>query len=155
MEIYTPEVLIRHWGKEILAVRTDIHMGKVLERKAGTMGGYQCHVKEESHYLLKGSMRLRTTDGDRVVHAPIAWTVPPLTVHQEEALTDCLLFEVSDPTREDRYALEPDPGGLPSMSNGAACAKLQDLADAYRRKAVDCDHLITAIRTFGLKGVAT
>jgi hypothetical protein len=96
MEIYTPEVLIRHWGKEILAVRTDIHMGKVLERKAGTMGGYQCHVKEESHYLLKGSMRLRTTDGDRVVHAPIAWTVPPLTVHQEEALTDCLLFERPD-----------------------------------------------------------
>jgi quercetin dioxygenase-like cupin family protein len=154
MEITTPTTLLRHWGKEILAIQTDVHMGKVLERHAGTKGGYQCHIKEESHYLLKGQMRLRTMGRDQLVSAPAVWTVPPLTVHQEEALTDCVVFEVSDPTREDRFALEPDPGGLPSMSDKDAILKLQALADAHRRKAVDCDHLATAIRSFGLKELA-
>ena len=68
-----------------------------------------------------------------------------MTAHQEEAITDCLILEVGDPTREDRHSLEPDPGDLKSMSKGDALNKLRDLASAFRRRAVDCDHLATTI----------
>lgn len=146
--------LERQWGEEIVVALTDTHAGKILKRKAGTKGGFQCHVKEESHYLLSGRLLIRTKDAtsstvETTVEAGSCWTVPPLTLHQEEALTDCVIFEVSDPTRNDRYAIEPDPGGLPSMSSDDAVLILRGLASAARKKAALCDHMATQIRHRG------
>lgn len=151
------EILSRQWGEEIIFAFTDIHCGKVLKRKAGTKGGFQCHVKEEHHYLLSGRLLLRTKVGvdiiERIVIDGAAWTVPPLSVHQEEALTDCVIIEVSDPTQEDRFAIEPDPGGLPSMSDAHAIQELTQLKAAARRKAAQCDFVIGMIQTDGLRQI--
>ena len=146
--------LPRNWGDEIVVALTDTHAGKILKRKAGTKGGFQCHVKEENHYLLSGTLLIRTKDQfhvtvETVVEAGACWTVPPLTLHQEEALTDCVLFEVSDPTSNDRFAIEPDPGGLPSMTDEQAIVILRGLASANRRKAAQCDQMANQIKHRG------
>lgn len=145
LEITTPEVLERNWGTEQIVVWTPTHAGKILHRKAGTKGGFQLHVKEESHYLIEGQLLLRTKDEtgvhERVVEAGSGWTVQPLTVHQEEALTDCVVFEVSDPTRDDRYAIEPDPGGLPSMTDDAALAIAAEIECALLGRAAVYDRM--------------
>lgn len=158
MIITKPETFARNWGEEILIARTPTYAGKILKRDTGTRGGFQCHVKDESHYLLSGRLLVRVKQGAAVIghtlEAGTAWHVPAMTVHQEEALADCVILEVGDPTSDDRYGIIPDPGGLPSMTNHEAMAKLQNLADAYRRKAVDCEHLLTAIQQLGLKGLA-
>ena len=158
MTIHVPETLIRNWGEEIVFAFTTTHAGKVLRRRAGTKGGYQVHLKEESHYVLEGALRLRWLDSDgqeqtRRVSAGEAWTVPPGVCHQEEACEDSVILEVGDPTREDRYALEPDPGGLPSMSDDQAVTILQRLGEAFRERALDAEAWITHIRRRGLAGL--
>ena len=139
--IQQPEIQIRNWGEEITVVKTRTHCGKVLKRKKGTKGGFQLHVKEESHYLHEGRMLLRSMNNGQVVETVVdagaSWTVPPLFLHQEEALEDSVLFEVSDPTVEDRYAIEPDPGGLPSMTDMDAVAILQKLEASLKLRAED------------------
>lgn len=155
MNTTEPTVLVRNWGTERIVVRTPTHAGKVLERKAGTKGGFQFHVKEESHYLYRGSLKLEYVDGDKVwpktIEAGEAWTVPPFTLHRETALTDCVLFEVSDPTQDDRFGIVPDPGGLPSMTDADAAEKLVRLAQALEVRAKECRQLAQNVQTFGLK----
>jgi len=152
--ITTPTTVTRNWGEEITVTKTATHCGKLLRRRAGTKGGFQLHVKEESHYLHEGRMLLRTlragTVVETIVDAPASWTVPPLLVHQEEALTDCLVFEVGDPTVEDRYGIEPDPGGLKSMSDADAVRMLKGLEGAFRLRADDLRALAQHIWARGL-----
>lgn len=155
ISLTTPEVVSRNWGSEITLVRTDTHCGKLLLRKAGTKGGYQFHVKEESHFLLLGALKLRTASGEHIVEAGSAWTVPPFTVHQEEAITECVIIEVSDPTTDDRVSMELDPGGLPSMDDEQAAAKMIDLAQRLEGRANGYRMLASAARRKGLKEVAT
>ena len=154
MIINAPQTLTRNWGEEITVIRTKTHCGKILVRKQGTKGGFQLHVKEESHYLHEGKMLLRSIQHGRVVETIVeagsSWTVPPLFLHQEEALEDSVLFEVSDPTSEDRYAIEPDPGGLPSMSDADAIAILKRLSEHLKVRAEDCDALAQHIWARGL-----
>ena len=134
-------VLPRNWGEEIIFADTATYHGKMLRRKAGTKGGYQWHIKRESHYLAEGFLAVRTESGEKLMRAGDCWTVEPMVAHQEEAITDCLVIEVSDPTDDDRYGLEPDPGDLPSMTKGEALKKLGALAQAFRAKAMDCDRI--------------
>lgn len=152
--ITTPTVQERNWGQEITVVKTATHCGKVLKRKAGTKGGFQFHMKEESHYLVEGRMLLRSIKQGKVVETEVeagsAWTVSPGTVHQEEALTDCTVFEVSDPTENDRYAIEPDPGGLPPMTDEDAMAILWHLIGRLGDRMNDCSRLHRQIGKFGL-----
>ncbi len=156
--IEKPDVLTRNWGTETVAIRTPIHAGKVLRRRKGTKGGFQCHVKEESHYLVSGDLLMEFIEHDQVdsvlLKAGESWTVPPMTFHRETAITDCVLFEVSDPTTEDRYPIIPDPGGLPPMTDDQALAKLADYAGALRLRAAECDHLARKIRALGLNHFA-
>ena len=137
--------LQRNWGEEVIFADEPTYHGKCLRRKAGTKGGYQWHVKRESHYLIEGFLAVRTDTGEKLMRPGDCWTVEPMVAHQEEAITDCLVVEVSDPTDEDRYGLEPDPGDLPSMSKSEALDKLGELARTFRARAVDCDHLATTI----------
>lgn len=158
VSINLPEKLSRNWGTESIVVQTPVHVGKILDRKKGTKGGFQCHVKEESHYLVSGRLKLELVERGEIVvvelHGGEAWTVPPMTFHREEALTDCVLFEVSDPTTEDRYPIIPDPGGLPPMTDEQAILKVSDYAAALRLRAAECDHLARQIRAYGLNHFA-
>jgi mannose-6-phosphate isomerase-like protein (cupin superfamily) len=149
-----PETLIRNWGEEQTIIRTKTHCGKILRRKRGTKGGFQLHVKEESHYLISGRLRLRSISNGQFVETDVeagrAWTVPPLFVHQEEALEDSVIVEVSDPTAHDRYAIEPDPGELPSMTDADAIAILHRLRDDFKLRSEDCDALAKHVWARGL-----
>ena len=153
-----PERLLRNWGEECIIVETATHAGKILARKAGTCGGFQLHIKEENHFVITGSLILRTMAGgtvtEQIVGPGEGWRVPPGTVHQEETLTDCTIVEVSDPTREDRYAIVPDPGGLPSMTDADAILKLKRLALAFLQRSLECYELAIIIGQKGLKGLA-
>lgn len=134
ISITTPETVQRQWGAETTLVRTGTHCGKMLYRRAGTKGGFQFHLKEESHYLLSGLLKIRTASGEQIVTEGSAWTVPPFTVHQEEALKDSVIIEISDPTTDDRVSLEPDPGGLPSLTKAKAAHIADELAEGLLRR---------------------
>ena len=155
MNIHTATVYVRNWGSEHIVAFTDTHAVKVLHRKAGTAGGFQLHIKEENHFVLEGTLHLRWVDPtgkveERIVTAGDCWTVPPGTIHQEEAVTNCIIIESSDPTLDDRYGIIPDPGHLPSMSSMEAIAKLRHLANAMQRRADDCVALAYQIEQRGL-----
>jgi mannose-6-phosphate isomerase len=100
------------WGEEILFARTARYAGKLLCIRAGESLSLQYHeVKDESIYLYQGSLRLllpgETGDlRERILAPGEAVHLPPGTRHRMEALTDCVVFEVSTPDLEDVVRLE-------------------------------------------------
>ena len=116
----------REWGSEILIglVPEKFSLKKLL-LKAGSRGGLQYHhKKDEIGFLVSGVLIVRYDSGDGVlVEKKLSegdtFHFPPGFVHQEEAVTDCIIIEASTPyfndrvRVEDRYGLEMC-GGLPS-----------------------------------------
>jgi mannose-6-phosphate isomerase-like protein (cupin superfamily) len=159
VEILQTQTLQREWGTEQIVVETPTHIGKILTMKAGTKGGLQRHVKEEAHHILSGSMLLRCDDGtgtliERVVEAGASWRVPPMVVHQEEAMTDVVVFEVGDPIHNDRERVEADydyPAGtgLPSTPALDSVESLLKLASSFRKRGEECcilaEHLLRQV----------
>ncbi|MEK7283789.1 MAG: cupin [Acidobacteriota bacterium] len=101
------------WGEEIIFAHTDRYAGKILRIRAGESLSLQYHLhKDESIYLFQGSLRLRLIDGEsgreveRRLEAGDAMRLIPLTRHRMEALTDCVVFEVSTPELDDVVRLE-------------------------------------------------
>lgn len=124
----TPEdVGPRPWGREtLLGLVPGLFSFKKLEIRAGNKGGVQYHHKKnECGYLLSGMLIIRFDTGDgklqeKILNPGACFHFPPGAVHQEEALTDCVILEVSTPHFNDRvrvekkYGLPIAPGGLPS-----------------------------------------
>jgi mannose-6-phosphate isomerase len=100
------------WGEEILFAHTGRYAGKILRIRAGESLSLQYHErKEESLYLYQGSLRLQLPGEapalrDRTLQPGDAVHLPPGTRHRMEALTDCVVFEVSTPELEDVVRLE-------------------------------------------------
>jgi len=101
------------WGEEIIFAHTDRYAGKILRIRAGESLSLQYHQhKDESIYLFQGSLLLRLMDGEsgreveRRLEAGDAMRFIPLTRHRMEALTDCVVFEVSTPELDDVVRLE-------------------------------------------------
>ena len=115
---FTPkEMGQRDWGKEVLIAHIPgICTGKVLWMKAGARGGLQCHrLKNEAQYLFSGELLIEYDSGngellEMKVMAGQAWHIPPMAVHRETAITDCLIFEVSNPIFNDRVRMEEHYG---------------------------------------------
>ena len=115
----------REWGSETL-----IHLAKgkwSMKRifiKSGNKGGLQYHrIKNEASFLVYGELLIRYAyEGkllEKVLTAGESIHFPPFCIHQEEAITDCLLVEVSTPYANDRVRVENDfnildESGLPS-----------------------------------------
>jgi len=130
VEFFTPkDVGPRDWGKEILVAHSKgKYTGKVLTMKAGAKGGLQKHrVKDETGYLVSGELLVRFDNGDgkltevKMVAGQSVY-IPAGAVHQEEAITDCVIFEVSTPVFDDRVRMEEAyglkiEGGLPTTNN--------------------------------------
>ena len=127
IKIFTPEdVGPRAWGREILVAHSKgKYTGKILMYNAGAKGGLQYHrVKDETSYLFSGEMLLRYDTGDgklteTKITAGASVYIPAGAVHQEEALTDCIIFEASNPVFDDRVRMEEHyglkiEGGLPT-----------------------------------------
>ena len=118
----------RPWGEEQLLVLAEgKYMMKRLFVKAGSKGGLQYHrLKDEAGILVQGKMIIRYDNGqggleEKLVEAGDFFHFKPGVVHQEEALTDCIIIEASTPHFNDRVRVEKlfgmsDSEGLPSTS---------------------------------------
>lgn len=118
----------RIWGEEILLGLVSKHFTlKKLYLKKGCKGGLQYHHKKnELGYLLSGELIVRFDNGngeltERIVKPGESFHFPPGAVHQEEAIEDCVIFEVSTPHFNDRVRVEKKYGidceeGLPSTN---------------------------------------
>ena len=127
IQISTPkDVGPRAWGREILVAHSrGRYTGKILMYHAGAKGGLQYHrAKDETSYLFSGEMIILYDKGDGKLTEIRATPgtsiyIPPGSVHQEEAVTDCIIFETGTPIFDDRvrveehYGLTMD-GGLPT-----------------------------------------
>ena len=119
----------REWGREILLVHAEgKYTLKKLTINKGSRGGLQYHrLKDEAGYVASGRLLLRyeSTNGtitERILGPGEWFHLPPGSVHQEEALTDVEILEVSTPYFNDRvrveeeFGLEECAGGLPTTS---------------------------------------
>ncbi len=116
----------RDWGKEVKVAHVPgKYLGKVLFMRAGSKGGLQYHrLKDETGYVFSGELLVRYDDGnghlvERIMKPGDCVHIPPGAVHQEEAITDCVIFEVSNPVFDDRVRMEEHyglsrSGGLPT-----------------------------------------
>jgi len=112
-----PEVPYRvdkPWGHELVWARTDRYVGKILHVKAGHVLSLQYHHrKDETMHVLSGELILRTRPGqdlvERALTAGQSVHIPPLLVHQIEAVVDTDVLEASTAElddlvrRQDRY----------------------------------------------------
>ena len=121
----------RTWGSETLIAFLPGHFtGKVIRMKKGQKGGLQYHrLKHEFGYLISGVLLVRYEQGALLVeHVMMAGddvAIPPGAIHQEEALTDCVIIEVSTPHFNDRVRVE-DKYGL-STEGGLPTTQLEEI----------------------------
>ncbi len=120
----------RDWGTEdLLEIASKKWSLKKLFIKKGSKGGLQYHrLKDEGGYLLSGKLLIRygfpdTGLEEKVLAPGDSFHFPPMCIHQEEALSDCLILEVSTPHFNDRVRVEElfgidnkDLDGLPSTN---------------------------------------
>ena len=116
----------RDWGEEsILEFSSGKWMMKKLFIKAGSKGGLQYHrLKDEGGILISGELIIRYADAEdnlveKILKQGQSFHFPPLCIHQEEAITDCVIIEVTTPHLNDRVRVEEkfglsNEGGLPS-----------------------------------------
>lgn len=116
----------RIWGTEdlLVLIPKKITLKKLMIKK-GHKGGLQYHNKKnECGYLLSGKLLIRFDSGDGKLRRKILtkgqfFHFPPKMVHQEEALTKCIILEASTPHFNDRVRVEEKYGkkklgGLPT-----------------------------------------
>lgn len=111
---YRPlDVGMRPWGvEEVVAMVPGVATCKLLRIREGNKGRLQRHhLKDEAGYVLEGTLRVRWADGEiiceRTLEAGESFHFPPGCIHQEEAVTDCTVIEVSTPHGNDREGCEP------------------------------------------------
>ena len=103
----------RVWGEEkLLVLISKILSLKKLKIKRGKKGGLQYHRKKnECGILLSGKLILRYDNGSgrlikKILKPGAIYHFPPGSVHQTEALTDCIIIEASTPHFNDRVRVE-------------------------------------------------
>lgn len=118
----------RPWGTEdLLAVVSQKFSVKQIRVHAGSKGGLQYHrLKDEVAVLISGEMLIRFDLGDgqlreRLIKSGDVVHFPPGLVHQEEAITECVIIEASTPHFNDRVRMEESyslgtPVGLPTTN---------------------------------------
>jgi mannose-6-phosphate isomerase len=118
----------RPWGTEdLLAIVSKQFSVKRISINKGNKGGLQYHrLKDEVAILISGEMLIRYDTGDGVLKEKVlgpgqAAHFPAGLVHQEEALTDCVIIEASTPHFNDRVRVEEEYGlgkseGMPTTS---------------------------------------
>jgi len=109
-------VVPKPWGHETIWANTDLYVGKVLHIKAGHSLSLQYHnLKDETIHLLSGTMiyRVGNDDGRSKMEVGVpqlrevelkageSFRNEPGTIHQMEAVTDCVLLEASTPHLDD------------------------------------------------------
>jgi mannose-6-phosphate isomerase len=104
--------LPKPWGEELLFAHTARYAGKILRIRAGESLSLQYHErKDETIYLHQGRLRLLLPEdadphAERMLAEGESVHLPPGTRHRLEALTECVVFEVSTPELDDVVRLE-------------------------------------------------
>ncbi len=118
----------REWGKEdLLVLIPKVLSLKLLKIKKNKEGGLQYHRKKnECGYILEGKLKMTFQNSKGILTSKIlkkgsSFHIPPGAIHQERALTDCLIIEASTPHFNDRVRVEkkfnlPQNKGLPTTS---------------------------------------
>jgi mannose-6-phosphate isomerase-like protein (cupin superfamily) len=95
------------WGQEEIFAETDRYAGKLLSVKAGESLSLQFHEKkEETLRVLEGNVVFEIGPSVEELE-PVelgpgdVFHIPPRLVHRMEAVTDCILIEVSTPELDD------------------------------------------------------
>ena len=122
----------RAWGTEtILCIIPNVLSLKELRIKKGAKGGLQYHrLKNECGFLIKGKLLVRFDAGDgtlseRIINEGEAFHFPPRSIHQEEAIEDCVIIEASTPHFNDRVRVEKQYGL--AAGEGLASTNLEDI----------------------------
>ncbi|MFH1410281.1 MAG: cupin [Patescibacteria group bacterium] len=122
------------WGKEIWFAWTDKYAGKILVLNKGHRFSLQYHAKkEETQFILEG--KVKVTIGKMSGKAPGKLTsktlkagqkidIPAKTIHRVDALTDCVILEVSTPELTDVVKLADDYGRSGKGNNPTLDKKL-------------------------------
>ena len=118
----------REWGSEDLLCFVKDHFTlKKIHISAGKKGGLQYHrLKNEAGLIIEGELKVifQNTEGSlitKVLNPGDVFWFPPLCIHQEIAVTDVTIIEVSTPHFNDRVRVEKDFGmddssGLPTTN---------------------------------------
>ena len=103
----------RKWGKEILlAIIPKLLTLKLLIIKKGSKGGLQYHNKKnECGYILSGKLKFifQNKKGKltrKILKKGDVFHIPPHSIHQEEAITECKIIEASSSHFNDRVRVE-------------------------------------------------
>lgn len=110
-----PTEHIKYWGVSKNVVKNHNYMGNVNFYRAGKDGSLQIHNhKDETLHLFSGSAILWGGDRNSKELLPYkfeageTYYIAPGTVHRFQAITDCVVFEVSTPHENDRLNLEDE-----------------------------------------------
>jgi len=119
----------RDWGREdVLVLSHGKFTMKRLFLRKGSQGGLQYHrLKDEAGILITGRLLIKFDLGDGVLQERILtegefFHFPPGFIHQERAIENCIIIEVSTPHFNDRVRCEaqynlPTNGGLPTTTH--------------------------------------
>ena len=124
------------WGHEHLWALNQHYAGKYLHVRGGESLSLQFHVtKDETIHVLKGRLRLKIGPSqaelrELILSAGDTCPIPPRTVHQMEALEDCVIAEVSTPHLTDVVRLSDRYGRTQNTAEGCPRPrKLKQLQD--------------------------
>ena len=104
------------WGHEEIWAEAETYVGKVLFIKKGHRLSLQHHeVKEETIRVASGQMKLELDDEEgtlrvHVLSAGESAHIAPHARHRMEALSDCVVYEVSTPHLDDVVRHSDDYG---------------------------------------------
>ena len=104
------------WGHEHLWALNQHYAGKFLHINEGESLSLQYHeIKDETIHVVAGKLRLRIGPSaseleTRDLFPGESCPIPPRTIHQMEALEDCIIAEVSTPQLADVVRLEDKYG---------------------------------------------
>jgi len=105
---------------------------KLIKIKKGRCGGLQYHrLKDEGGLILSGTLIVRfAVNGnliEKTLSAGDSFRFPPGCIHQEEAVTDVEIVEVSTPHLNDRVRVEEDFGISRDSQNGLESTELDQI----------------------------
>lgn len=124
----------RDWGEEILLVlsKGNYTMKKLIIKK-GFSGGLQFHrKKDEAAFIISGKLLIKYENNSgelitKVLKEGDFFHFPAGSVHQEKAITEVVLIEVSTPFFNDRVRVEKEFGLDENDSSGLPTTKLDEI----------------------------
>lgn len=111
------------WGYEHLWALNQHYAGKFLHIRSGESLSLQLHLtKDETIHVLQGKLRLRIGPSqvelrELILSPGESCSIPPRTIHQMEALEECVIAEVSTPFLTDVVRLADRYGRADSAAD--------------------------------------